>query len=124
MWEVAFREPTEHDTPEELKLRKEEVDKTKAEWVKKAKKKKWGPEEEAEMVNEFKKKVQARTTENILNRFANFEEKAEFIKASQFLEKSTFSLNTYHRFLERMKTVKEYPVEGKKVMIKWNLKLK
>lgn len=72
MWEVAFREPSEHDTPEELKQRKEEVDKIKAEWVKKAKKKKWGPEEEAEIVNEFKKKVQAKTTENLLNRFANF----------------------------------------------------
>lgn len=55
-----------------MKQRKEEVDKIKAEWVKKAKKKKWGPEEEAEIVNEFKKKVQAKTTENLLNRFTNF----------------------------------------------------
>jgi hypothetical protein len=30
MWEVPFREPTLNDTPEELKLRKEEVDKIKA----------------------------------------------------------------------------------------------
>lgn len=85
MWEVPFREPTLNDTPEELKLRKEEVDKIKAQWVKKAKKKKWGAEEEAEMVNEFKKKVQAKTTENLLNKFTSFEEKAEFIKANQFL---------------------------------------
>lgn len=42
MWEVAFREPSEHDTPEDLKLRKEQADKIKAEWLKKAKKKKWG----------------------------------------------------------------------------------
>jgi hypothetical protein len=45
------------------------------------------------MVNEFKKRVQAKTTENILNRFNSFEERAEFIKSTQFLEKSTFSLN-------------------------------
>ena len=42
MWEIPFREPLETDTEEELKARKEEVDKVKAEWVKKAKKKKWG----------------------------------------------------------------------------------
>jgi hypothetical protein len=64
-----------------LKARKEEIDKVKAEWLKKAKKKKWGEEEDREMVNEFKKKVQARTTENLLQRFTNFEEGAEFIKA-------------------------------------------
>jgi hypothetical protein len=46
MWEVPFREPTEHDTPEDLKARKEEIDKVKAEWLKKAKKKKWGEEED------------------------------------------------------------------------------
>ena len=46
MWEIPFREPLESDTEEELKLRKEEVEKIKAEWVKKAKKKKWGEEEE------------------------------------------------------------------------------
>lgn len=45
MWEIPFREPLETDTPEDLKARKEEVDKIKAEWVKKAKKKKWGEEE-------------------------------------------------------------------------------
>ena len=46
MWEVPFREPLETDTEEELKARKEEVDKIKAEWVRKPKKKKWGEEEE------------------------------------------------------------------------------
>jgi len=44
-----------------LKARKEEVDKIKAEWVKKAKKKKWGEDDEKEMINEFKKKVQEKT---------------------------------------------------------------
>lgn len=73
MWEVPFREPLQHDTPDDLKLRKEEVDKIKAEWLKKAKKKKWGAQEQAEMIKEFKKKVQVKTTENILNRFNNFE---------------------------------------------------
>jgi hypothetical protein len=33
------------------------------------------------MANEFKKKVQVRTTDNLLQRFTNFEEGAEFIKA-------------------------------------------
>lgn len=42
MWEVPFREPLITDTPEEEKARKEEIEKIKAEWVKKAKKKKWG----------------------------------------------------------------------------------
>ncbi len=80
MWEVPFREPLEADSPEDLKARKEEIDKIKAEWVKKAKKKKWGEEEEKEMVNEFKKKAQARTTEYLLNKFDHFEESAEFVK--------------------------------------------
>ena len=80
MWEVPFREPLEADSPEDLKARKEEIDKIKAEWVKKAKKKKWGEEEEKEMVNEFKKKAQARTTEYLLNKLDHFEESAEFVK--------------------------------------------
>lgn len=62
------------------------------------------------MINEFKKRVQIKTTENILNRFNSFEERAEFIKATQFLDKSNFSLNDYQHFLERMKTVKEVPL--------------
>lgn len=76
------------------------------------------------MVNEFKKKVQARTTDNLLQRFTNFEEGAEFIKAREFLKKSTFSLQEYHHLLERLKTVKEYPLDGKKILLKWHLKLK
>lgn len=46
MWEMTFREPLTTDTPDDLKARKEEIDKIKAEWLKKAKKKKWGEEEE------------------------------------------------------------------------------
>ena len=42
MWEVPFREPLETDTEDDLKARKDEVDKIKAEWLKRAKKKKWG----------------------------------------------------------------------------------
>ena len=81
MWEVPFREPLQTDTEDDLKARKEEVDKIKAEWVKKAKKKKWGEEDEKEMVNEFKKKVQEKTKQDIINRFDNFEEGAEFIRS-------------------------------------------
>ena len=51
MWEVPFREPLESDTEEELKARKDEVDKIKAEWLKRAKKKKWGEEDEKEMIS-------------------------------------------------------------------------
>ena len=76
------------------------------------------------MVNEFKKKVQAKTTEHILNKFQNFEESAQFIKTRQFLKKSSFRLGEYHRYLERVKTVRECPLDGKKVLIKWHLKLK
>lgn len=32
------------------------------------------------MINEFKKKAQALTTEHLLNKFDNFEESAEFVK--------------------------------------------
>ena len=45
MWEVPFREPLITDTPDDLKARKQEIDKIKAQWVKKAKKKKWGEQE-------------------------------------------------------------------------------
>ena len=75
MWEVPFREPLEADSPEDLKARKEEIDKIKAEWVFIDME-----EEEKEMVNEFKKKAQARTTEYLLNKFDHFEESAEFVK--------------------------------------------
>lgn len=30
----------------------------------------------------------------------------------------------YFKFLERLKTVKEFPIDGKKLFIKFNLKLK
>lgn len=33
-------------------------------------------------------------------------------------------LTNYFEFLERMKTVKEYPLDGKKILIKSELKLK
>jgi len=33
-------------------------------------------------------------------------------------------LEEYHKYLERIKTVRECPLDGKKVLIKWNLKLK
>lgn len=44
MWDWSFREPKETDA--EAKADKDELDKVKAEWLKKAKKKKWGEEEE------------------------------------------------------------------------------
>ena len=69
MWEVPFREPLESDTEEELKARKDEVDKIKAEWLKRAKKKKWGEEDEKEMISWFKKKAVAKINSDILNRF-------------------------------------------------------
>lgn len=72
MWEIPFREPLETDTEEDEKVRKEEVEKIKAEWLKRAKKKKWGEEEEKEMINQYKSKVQAKVTDNILNRFDKF----------------------------------------------------
>ena len=75
-------------------------------------------------MNEFKKKAQEKVTQDILNRFTNFEEGAEFIKTRQLLKKSTFNLEEYHKYLERIKTVRECPLDGKKVLIKWNLKLK
>ena len=54
----------------------------------------------------------------------NFEEGAEFIRTEQIIKKSSFKLDEYHRYLERVKTVREYPLDAKKVMIKWHLKLK
>jgi hypothetical protein len=40
MWEWSFREPKETDA--ETKADKDELEKIKADWLKKAKKKKWG----------------------------------------------------------------------------------
>ena len=76
------------------------------------------------MVNQFKKKVQEKANAEIINRFDNFEEGAEFIRTEQIIKKSSFKLDEYHRYLERVKTVREYPLDAKKVMIKWHLKLK
>lgn len=33
-------------------------------------------------------------------------------------------MEEYQKYLERVKTVRECPLDGKKVMIKWHLKLK
>lgn len=45
MWEVPFTEPTEEESEADTKAREEEVAKIKAEWLKRAKKKKWTPED-------------------------------------------------------------------------------
>lgn len=58
------------------------------------------------MLNQFKKKVQVRANEWLLNKFTNFEESAQFIKTRQFFKKSDFTLSEYKNELERIKTVK------------------
>lgn len=45
MWEVPWREPQDTDGEAEKKARDDEVAKIKAEWLKKAKKKKWGEDD-------------------------------------------------------------------------------
>ena len=68
--------------------------------------------------------MQSKATEDLLNRFDRFEEGAEFIKTREVVKKSTFKLDEYAQTLERVKTVREYALDGKKVLLKWHLKLK
>lgn len=72
MWQVPFRQPLDTDTEDDLKARKQEVEKIKAEWLKRTKKKKWGEEEEKLMVEDFKNKVRAKVTQEILGKFDGF----------------------------------------------------
>lgn len=46
MWEIPFEEPSQNQTEQEAAAKKDERNKIVAEWAKKMKKKKWGPQEE------------------------------------------------------------------------------
>ena len=65
MWDVVWREPTDL-TPEEIKARADQLTKDKAEWLKKAKKKKWTDEMEKELVEDYKRKLNERVGNNVL----------------------------------------------------------
>lgn len=66
MWEYVFKVPGEQDpTPEELKIRQDEFTKMKAEWLKKAKKKKWNEELEKELIEDYRKRLQERVANKI-----------------------------------------------------------
>lgn len=58
MWEVVWREPQETDGEPEKKAKDDEIAKIKAEWLKKAKKKKWGEEDEKNLVADYRKRVE------------------------------------------------------------------
>lgn len=61
MWEYNFKVPSEQDpTPEEIKQKNDEINKIKAEWLKRTKKKKWTEENEKEMIEDYKKKFSER----------------------------------------------------------------
>lgn len=60
----------------------------------------------------------------MLDAFTGFDEKADFIRAGEEIKHFSHTLEQYHRFLRRIKTVRECSLEGKKVLVKWNLQLK
>jgi hypothetical protein len=61
MWEYTFKVPSDNDpTPEEIKAKNDELTKIKAEWLKKAKKKKWTDDNERELIEDYRKKLSDR----------------------------------------------------------------
>ncbi len=71
MWQTTFRQPTDNDE-EDLKIKKDQMDKVKAEWLKRTKKKKWGEEEDKQMMEEYRVKLRAKATNQILTQFTGF----------------------------------------------------
>ena len=71
MWQTTFRQPTDNDE-EDLKIKKDQMDKVKAEWLKRTKKKKWGEEEDKQMMEDYRVKLRAKATNQILTQFAGF----------------------------------------------------
>lgn len=58
MWDIIWKEPTNIDpTVEELKFKADELAKSKAEWLKRAKKKKWNEEMEKELYDGYRKRL-------------------------------------------------------------------
>ena len=58
MWDTTWYAPSNNDlTDQEIKAKAEEIARNKAEWLKKAKKKKWTDEMEKELIEEYKKKL-------------------------------------------------------------------
>lgn len=68
MWDTVWKEPTEmNTTPEELKLKADELARNKNEWLKRAKKKKWNDEMEKELSDDYRKKLTERVGKSILD---------------------------------------------------------
>lgn len=109
MWEVPWREPQDADAEPEKKARDDELAKIKAEWLKKAKKKKWGEEDEKNMLADYRKRVEERAKEAILSSFDQLDQAANYIATDRFLHKKPLN-SSYFRFLERLKTVREAEV--------------
>ena len=75
------------------------------------------------MIKEYKGKLEGKGTTDLLEKFTGFDGEANFIKTKEKIKRKEESKN-YFKFLERLKTVKEYSIDGKKLFIKFNLKLK
>jgi hypothetical protein len=56
MWEVAWMAPQEATFEVDVKVKADELTKNKAEWLKKAKKKKWNDEMEKELIEEYRRR--------------------------------------------------------------------
>ena len=80
--------------------------KIKAEWLKKAKKKKWTDEDEKNLVLEYHNKLSSKVKEQILGHYDNYESSSRYVRSKQLLEKPPLS-SRYFRFLERLKNIRE-----------------
>lgn len=71
----------------------------------------------------YKDKAVQKIKCDLAERFVNFGDKADLIKAKSKLSKE-INYKKHFGFLSRLKSVHEYKVEGKKIFLKFNLKLK
>ena len=54
--------------------------KIKADWLKKAKKKKWTDDDEKNLITEYKNKLSAKVNQDMFNYFDNYELKSGYIR--------------------------------------------
>ncbi|KAL4481803.1 hypothetical protein ABPG74_007892 [Tetrahymena malaccensis] len=126
MWEYVFRPPLqERDfTEQELKQFEDEKAKIKADWMKKAKKKKWTDDDEKKMIEDYRNQLSTRISNEVYQFFEGFEEKDALYRALNTVQtrKDTPSLE-YFEHLIRKKPIKDLDIDGKRILLRVHLKL-
>lgn len=103
----------------------------KAEWLKKAKKKKWNEELEKELVEDYRNKLMERVGNNLKEVAIKIENDGAILSVGALMKPelkwNTFRrrrvLGDYWHQLLRKKTIVDAEIEGKKVAMRFHIKL-